>query len=330
MTKDSLLIQISAALTLFVIYIGYNVGLRGQLAESPEADTSAIPPELLKLFQRPCNLDGYRGAGPDFERSLIALSGRLVRPNPELVSKILTASVRRSEFIDDAQLWFKKLLFYLPPNEYQNFLLSAIELFCQTWQPDLETQNSQSRLLCHRLYIYCIPGPPSVENREDSTSSAATYILDYYLDELRKSNKGPNEVFVDLLFRSKPELALQVMFQDSGGRTDPVRIRARQPYRLQMDHVVHFVRAASARIQMHRAQKRDVDLAQDQVRWLLRTYPHWWAKRYVLEILLRNPELSDEEFLQALRTEKHPSVVKRLPELEKKLRQHTDTLPSRH
>jgi hypothetical protein len=89
----------------------------------------------------------------------------------------------------------------------------------------------------------------------------------------------------------------------------------------EMEWLIHCVDVAYYRSRyLKQADREDIKPARQQLKWLLWNYPQWWAGRYVVEVLIRTPELASEELLEELHKQSHPYVTKRLPELEKKLR----------
>jgi hypothetical protein len=290
---------------------------------------------LARFFERHCSFSKKKwdeGFGLDYERALMVLAEGLEKPNLPLVSELLRTPYK---------FWLEHwLLMMLPPKHQQNFWDSVIELFCIT--PPISIENltspamrspttdynrtSDEHLLYAGLYAYSIPWPwvryAPAECPNDPVASEATSIVQQFMYELRRRNKEPNESFLDLMFRCNPELGLNVMYQAQMGT-----VQYAITSRVEIDHVVHFVQVASARIRMQRAQRRDIELAHEQLRWLLRNYPDWWSKRYVVEVLLRDPQLTEEELLHTLRKEQHPRVAKRFGELEKKLREDLNAMP---
>jgi hypothetical protein len=266
----------------------------------------------------------------DFERALIALRRILEKPNPKMLAKIVATPYVEPEYKDPSWSWLKMMYKYLPPDQQRNWWYSMLELLAST-EPPYPEGSTQADRLFRRAYSWCIGNTieKAQSKRVDPLALNALSIVYSYFKKRGERSKQPTEAFVDFLFRFDPELGLQVMCFAADQPHEAVRILdiMVEPYRTEIDHVTHFVQTASRRIKMQRAQKRDIELAQARLRWLLHNCPDWWAKRYILEILLRDPELRGQALLEALRTEKHPWVTKRLPELEKKLREHKDTLP---
>lgn len=77
----------------------------------------------------------------------------------------------------------------------------------------------------------------------------------------------------------------------------------------------HIIDTYGLRCKYNRARPRDRELAKKQLKWLWDT-KKWWARRYVVEVMDRSPELAFETIVEELQREQDPYVAPRIARLK--------------
>jgi hypothetical protein len=266
--------------------------IRGQ--ESPKVSEYPSPiRELVDLSKhKPYE---YQGIGVKLERAIMAVYKLDDSPDRTKSVEMIIQALLRNE-ID--KIWFDRVvLSYVLP--------SYIEL--------LESKDEKVRQFVQEEL-------PQVLRPSSGQQQQFRHFLTGYLTQLRQQGKAEPARLVDLLFDSNPEFTLEVFWSLSKEFSQLPEEQKRQ-HAQEMEWLVHCVDVAYYRSRyLKQADPEDIKPARQQLKWLLWNYPQWWAGRYVVEVLIRTPELASEELLEELHKQSHPYVTKRLPELEKKLR----------
>lgn len=286
--------------------VSYYSGVMGQGGAKPQKPQPAMLPELIELAKDPTPFDvNFQGKGEQLGRAVIAFSQSFRQRNVGLAERILR------EFYDEqAGLngeWLYIVLYFLRPEVKRNWDDSLVQLL---HSDDSDAQAFAEAALTHfinpEIYV------PPIRNQDFN-------VYTRHLRSLTKQGRLPSARFIDFLFRLDLQLALQVLLQSSK-EYQALPSNVQEEHMLEFDWLVHVTDVLRDRAQMGRLQEGDCKIAQEQLKWLLLTYPLWWAKRYALETLLDCPQLADELLLSILRDEKHPFVSKHLEKLEKKLK----------
>jgi hypothetical protein len=268
--------------------------------EDGKAQDTTKDPDVADLithvlaYQDP--LDGVK-----LEKAARAFRKVFSKPNPEAARTILTA-------LSDSRM---------PPECLRNiFAISGTyNEYLQSFLVLLSDPDPRIREAAQQAFRDAI----RQERGLSEIDYHRTHIFEPYLLALKRDGKQIPIELVDLVYEANPEMALQ-LFVDCFGGLDALPLEQTAEHRRQIEWLIHVVKVANYRLHRGFLQASDIPLAQKQLSWLLTYYPHWWARRYVVEVLIRDPELANEALLQELRKDKHPYVAKRLAELEKKLR----------
>jgi hypothetical protein len=142
---------------------------------------------------------------------------------------------------------------------------------------------------------------------------------EYILRYLKASRRLP-ECYVDSLYLASPALALATMFYAHHVAQGIKHEEIMKAYR-SVRWVIHLVEVANWRREHGFLTAEEIQEVQRKLKWLWDTYPHWWARRYVLEIILKRGHeiFRYQGWLDDLEKEKHPLVRKRYESIKKSL-----------
>jgi hypothetical protein len=236
----------------------------------------------------------YKGIGPKLERAILAISELENCPERTKRMEMIIQAVLRNE-VD--RIWFER--FFTFPTA------SDIEL--------LDSKNEKVRQFAEAWFVRKLK--LSNDRLEQLWNSWTRYFR-----RLRQEGKEEPRHVAALLFQKNPAFALQLFWSLSDEFAQLPQEQKNQ-HTQELEWLLHCVDVAYYRARyLNMLDREDINPVRAQMKWLLWNYPQWWAKLYVLEVFIRIPGLANDELVEEIRKEKHPYVVIRLPELEKKLR----------
>lgn len=284
----------------------YGDGASGQ-GPKPEKRQPVPLPELIELAKDPTPFDiNFQGKAEAFEKALVAFCQAFRQRNPALAERILIEFYDKTASLNG--MWLHMVLRFVPPEVERNWHDSLVEL--------LVSDTSGPPEFSKWTICSCVDPEGQQALREIQVNMCGRY-----LQRLNEKNRLPSENFFDLLFRVDRECALWTLLK---GSKEYQALPAPRQEQLsgELEWFTHVMEVLRQRTELGRLQPGDCKLAQEQMKWLLSTFPHWYAKRYVLETLVNFPQLADQELLSYLREEQHPYVIKHLEKLEQKLKKN--------